>query len=120
MKIMTTAIALLFTIFAGQALAADCELPTMPTIPDGSSSTMEEMIEGQQGVKAFQAAAAEFRACQDSTMAELKASVEEGNPGAAPKYEAATADYNESVAMEEQLAEQFNQAIRAYKAANPS
>ena len=53
-------------------------------------------------------------------MAELKASVAEGNPGAAPKYEAATADYNESVAMEEQLAEQFNQAIRAYKAANPS
>jgi hypothetical protein len=53
-------------------------------------------------------------------MAELKASVEEGNPGAAPKYEAATADYNESVAMEEQLAEQFNQAIRTYKAANPS
>ena len=120
MKIMTTSIALLFTIFAGQALAADCDLPTMPAIPDGSSSTMEEMIEGQQGVKAFQAAAAEFRACQDDTMAELKASVEEGNSGAAPKYEAATADYNESVAMEEQLAEQFNQAIRAYKAANPS
>ena len=120
MKMIATSLTLLATIFTGQALAADCELPTMPTVPDGSSATMEEMIEGQQGVKAFQAAAAEYRACQDDTMAELKASVQEGNPDAAPKYEAATTEYNQSVALEEQLAEQFNQAIRAYKAANPS
>lgn len=120
MKMIATSLSLLATIFVSQAFAADCELPTMPTIPDGSSATMEEMIEGQQGVKAFQAAAAEFRNCQDNTMAQLKASVEEGNPGAAPKYEAATESYNQSVALEEELAEQFNQAIRAYKAANPS
>ena len=120
MKMITTSIALLFSMGAAQALAADCAMPAMPTIPNGESATMEEMIKGQQGVKAFQAGAAEFRDCQDDAMAELKASVAEGNPDAAPKYEAATAKYNESVALEEQLAEQFNQAIRAYKAANPS
>ena len=120
MKIITTAITLLLALSAGQALASDCELPTMPTIPNGSEATMEEMVNGQKGVKAFQASAEEYRACQDSNMARLKASVEEGNPGAAPKYEAATEGYNQSVALEEELAEQFNQAIRAYKAANPS
>ncbi len=120
MKMIKTSIALLLALSGGQALASDCDMPTLPTIPDGASATMEEMIEGQQGVKAFQAAATEFRACQDDAMARLKASVEEGNPDAAPKYEAATEGYNESVALEEQLAEQFNQAIRAYKAANPS
>ena len=47
MKMIATSLSLLATIFVSQAFAADCELPTMPAIPDGSSATMEEMIEGQ-------------------------------------------------------------------------
>ena len=53
MKMIATSLSLLATIFVSQAFAADCELPTMPAIPDGSSATMEEMIEGQQALKRF-------------------------------------------------------------------
>ena len=53
-------------------------------------------------------------------MEAMKAAVEEGDPDAAPAYQAATDAYNKSVTVEEQVAEQFNQSIRAYKAANPS
>lgn len=95
-------------------------MPEVPEIPDGSTATMEEMIAGQTAVKAFQSAVADYRGCQDGRMEALKAAVEEGDPDAAPAYEAATDAYNKSVTVEEGVAEQFNQSIRAYKAANPS
>ncbi len=112
--------ALLLTFVAGPAVADDCTMPDKPSIPDGSTATMEEMIAGQSAVKAYQAAVEAYRGCQDGRMEALKAAVEEGDPGAAPAFETATDAYNESVTLEEQLAEEFNQAIRAYKAANPS
>ena len=120
MNRMITSLALLLTLLAGPAVAKDCTMPEVPEIPDGSTATMEEMIAGQSAVKAFQAAVADYRGCQDGRMEAMKAAVEEGNPDAAPAYQAATDAYNKSVTVEEQVAEQFNQSIRAYKAANPS
>lgn len=120
MKLKSIPLALLITLAAGHVAANDCTMPDMPSIPDGSTATMEEMIAGQSAVKAYQADVESYRGCQDGRMQALRAAVEEGDPGAAPAFEEATAAYNESVTLEEQLAERFNQAIRAYKAANPS
>ena len=118
MNRMITFLALLLTLLAGPAVAKDCIMPEVPEIPDGSTATMEEMIAGQSAVKAFQAAVADYRGW-DGRMEALPAAVEEGDPDAAPAYQAATDAYNKSVTVEEQVAEQFNQSIRAYKAANP-
>jgi len=111
---------LLTALLAAPIAAEDCSMPEMPGLPDGGTATMEEMIAGQQAVKAFQADVEVFRGCQDTMMETLKTQVAEGDEAAAAEFQAATEAYNNSVSMEEQLAEQFNQAIRAFKAANPS
>jgi len=98
--------------------AADCVMPETPELPDGTSATMDEMISGQKAFKAFQADAQAFRDCVDETMEAMKAAADEGEEAAVAKYTAAVKDYNGSVAAEEKLAEEFNSAIRAYKAAN--
>ena len=115
-----TPLALMLALSSSALVAEECSMPDMPTLPDGNSATMEEMIAGQQAVKAFQAAVETFRGCQDTMMETLKTRVAEGDEAAVADFQAATDAYNASVSLEEKLAEQFNQAIRDFKAANPS
>jgi hypothetical protein len=96
-----------------------CDVPVAPPTPDGSSATLEEMIAAQGEVKAFQAANAEYLECVDDQMASEKAAIDEGDDSAEERYALAAADYNAAVSREEQVAADFNTAIRAYKAANP-
>ena len=104
--------------------AGDCVNPEAPTIPDGASSTMEQMIAGQTTVKAFQAANIDYMACLEPGLA---AAGEQLNSGSADEkaaaqisYDEIEATYNAAVSAEEEVAGQFNAAIRAYKDANPS
>ena len=107
-------------LLAGTSLVnAACEAPEIPSAPDGSTASMDDMIAGQQAVKAFQAANTDYLSCIDSDMAAKKAAALEGNGAAKADYEAATDAYNAAVANEEAVASAFNSAIRAYKAANP-
>lgn len=115
-----TPLALILALSSSALIAEECSMPDMPTLPDGNSATMEEMIAGQQAVKAFQASVEAYRGCQDSMMETLKTRVAEGDEAAVDDFQAATDAYNTSVSLEEKLAEQFNQAIRDFKAANPS
>jgi len=73
----------------------------------------------QAEVKAFQAANAEYLECVDDLMTAEKASQAEGDKSAEERFALAAADYNAAVSREEQVAADFNTAIRAYKAANP-
>ena len=57
--------------------------------------------------------------CVDDQMASEKAAIDEGDDSAEERYALAAADYNAAVSREEQVAADFNTAIRAYKAANP-
>jgi hypothetical protein len=104
------------------ALAADCEAPAVPSVPDGASATMEAMLEGQKAVKAFQAANLDFMNCLEPMIA--KAAEAAKADGASEEAVAAVkeleAKYNAAVSREEEVAGAFNTAIRAYKAANPS
>jgi len=52
-------------------------------------------------------------------MVSEKAAIDEGDDSAQERYALAAADYNAAVSREEQVAADFNTAIRAYKAANP-
>ena len=105
------------------ALADDCISPEIPAVPDGASSTMDQMIAGQKAVKAFQASNIEYMACLEPrvTAAEEQLANASGDAKAAAKeaYEEEEAAYNAAVSAEESVAGDFNVAIRAYKAANP-
>ncbi len=119
MKILTyTALAL--TLGANAALADDCTAPEAPTLPDGASSSMEQMLEGQKAVKTFQAANLEYMQCLEPALSAAEMQVKEGVEGAEDSYKAIEERYNAAVSLEEEVAGQFNTEIREYKAANPS
>ena len=103
-------------IISPMSFAAQCSLSDLPELPNGKEATMDEMIAGQQAVKAFQADAQAFRACIDGELEGLKAAAEDGDKAAAESFKMKTDAYNASVAAEEQLAVDFNKQIKAFKA----
>ncbi|PLW83460.1 hypothetical protein CWI75_03650 [Kineobactrum sediminis] len=122
MKPVKYALAMLF-VGSSMAMAAECVQPEAPTLPDGASASMEEMIAGQQAVKSFQAENVEYMRCLDEAMQKARVAVEKGkgDPEANQAIYADAVDaYNEAVSIEESVAGQFNTEIREYKAANPS
>jgi hypothetical protein len=77
------------------SIADDCTAPPSPTPPDGATASMEQMLAGQKAVKAFQAANTDYRSCLDPLV-------------------------TASVSAEEEVANEFNVALREYKEANPA
>ena len=114
-----TAPFLLAMMLLSSAAAQACDVPVAPPALEGENATLEEMISAQGEVKAFQAANAEYLECVDNQMTAEKAAVDEGDKSAEERFALAAADYNAAVSREEQVAADFNTAIRAYKAANP-
>ena len=112
-------ITLVLALSGASAMAADCEAPAVPTLPDGATSTMEQMLEGQKAVKAFQAANLAYMQCLEPSLSAAEAQVKEGVEGAEETYKAVEENYNAAVSREEEVAGQFNTEIREYKAANP-
>lgn len=102
---------------AGTSFAA-CEAPAQPSAIDGASSTMDDMVAKQGEVKAFQAANTEYLACLEGELNGAKAAAVEGDDAAKAKFATLTDAYNAGVAAEEAVAGGFNDAIKAYKAAN--
>ena len=105
-------------------VAGDCSAPEAPALPDGATSTMEQMLEGQKAVKAFQAANLEYMGCLEADFTAADAVVnsdasEEEKAAAKAKYDKDVEAYNAAVSKEEEVAGQFNTEIREYKAANP-
>ena len=119
MKFITYS-ALALALGSTSAFAADCEKPSAPQVPDGASSSMEQMLEGQKAVKTFQTANLEYMKCLEPMLTAAETQVQEGAEGAAETYKEIEAKYNAAVSMEEEVAGQFNTEIREYKAANPS
>jgi hypothetical protein len=107
---------------SGQAWA-QCEAPKEPTIPDGAEASMQDMLDGQEAIKAFQSENMEYLKCLEAEFADAKAAAESAEEKAeAAKamaaYSEAVDAYNSAVAREESLAGEFNTQIREYKAAN--
>lgn len=116
----THSLFLALALCSASSLAADCEQPTMPELPSGATASMEQMLDGQKAIKAFQSANVEYMQCLEPTLNAAQKAATEGGDGAAKAYEEIEAAYNAAVSAEEEVAGQFNTAIRAYKAANPS
>ncbi len=120
MKLAQSAL-LSLALCSGAALAADCTAPEPPELPDGATSTMEQMLAGQKAVKAFQAANLEYMGCLEPQVNAAQTALKEGESSeeALADYQKLEATYNAAVSMEEEVAGAFNTQIKAYKAANP-
>jgi hypothetical protein len=106
---------LVVAIASGYGLAAAaCENPVAVAIPDGATSTMEQMLTAQGQVKTYQAAMTEFLACIDS---ELEA---QGEQAPEEFKSLMVSRHNAAVAEMEGVAAAFNDQIKAYRAANPA
>ena len=122
MKIKT--LATLALLMGSSVSMAECMLPEAPALPQGATSTMEDMIAGQTNVKKFQAENIAYMGCLEKAFNEAEAAAKEGTDeekaAATAVYDKAVNDYNNAVSKEEEVAGQFNTEIREYKAANPS
>jgi hypothetical protein len=113
MRLLTScAVAVALGCFAVAASA--CESPSVVPIPDGKTSTLEQMLAGQKDVKAYQAKMNDYLACIDAEAA--------AQGDQAPNdYKALMVNrHNAAVAEMEGVAAAFNDQIKAYKAANPA
>lgn len=87
--------------------AQTCDLPAAPSrIPEDAS--YDQLVEAKGKVSDFQSSLASYRECLDGS----------GDPEAMTDGNriALTQAHNYSVEMEERVAAQFNEAVRAYKA----
>ncbi len=87
--------------------AQTCDLPSAPPrIPE--EATYDDLVAAKARVDEFQVALMDYRACLESA----------GDPEALTQGNqiALNQAHNYSVEMEERVAEQFNTAVRAYKA----
>ena len=118
-------LALLGLTLATSQAFAECTQPESPTMPDGATGSMEDMLAGQKAVKTFQTANVEYMKCLEVDFTAAEAAAKEGTDeekAAAQKaYTTGMDAYNDAVSQEEAAASQFNVEIRKYKdkAANP-
>jgi hypothetical protein len=110
------------TLASSASFAGECAIPDIPELPDGAAASMEQMLAGQSAVKAFQAANLEYMSCLDPmvTAAGEAAKAKDASDESKAASKQLEEQYNTAVSMEESVAGQFNTALKAYKAANPS
>ena len=105
---------------AGPAFAA-CTYPKAPeSIPDGSTSTLEQMLAGQRAVKAFDAAITDYQACLEAEHnAALAANPDLTEEQKKERVNILTQKMNSAVDEAQGLADRLNAQIRVYREKNP-
>ena len=116
MSRMLSATLLALSLFAlSSAAIADCALPAGPIIPDGNVASEDELVSAQKAMKMYQESLLDYRACLDEQSLALDPEAETTEE----ERVAILALFNSSVEAEERVANEFNQAVRAYKARQP-
>jgi hypothetical protein len=115
MKKITKAVVFAGTLFAAP-IALACDYPSRANIPDGSTATKEEMIEGQRGVKSYMGAMDEYLSCIEAAEQETVAGNDEPDEEAKQqRIEMFNKKYNAAVEEMNLVAEEFNVQVRMYK-----
>lgn len=85
----------------------------MVEVPDGETSSMEELLEAQQSVNDYMASMDDYLTC-------LNEDLEAAGEDAPDQFQALMVQrHNSAVAEMEAVAEAFNAQIQAFRAANP-
>ena len=109
-----------FLLYSAGVGASNCVEPKAPSIPEGSTASYDEMVDTQTAVKTYQTAMGNFRKCIENHIDSIDEALKEGDKEASADFLNHNRRFNDSVSTEEQVAQEFNVALRAYKAANPS
>ena len=113
---MTNQVALTVSIFSlllTHSLNAECNYPKKDfVIPSGSNSTEPEMVKVMNKVKDYQASLSSYRACLEEDIKKISPESE----AYAELESMMTQRFNASITEEENLAEEWGAAVRAFKA----
>ena len=112
MRTKTPIIMATIFILASSNINAECNYPKKNfVIPSGSSATEAEMVEVMGKVKTYQADLGSYRVCLEDELKQVSPDLE-----AFADIEAMmTAKFNASVEDEEMLAEDWGDAVKAFK-----
>ncbi len=107
---------------AGEASAFACERPAFSfDIPDGASSTRDEMLALKDAVEVFVRRGEMYLDCLSSRMDEVRRRIEAAMTNengaldaAAEEYRSMVRDHDEVVAEMQRLADEFNRALESY------
>ena len=111
-------------LLAAGVARADCVAPDDPAqVPDGSTATREQMLAAQKATRAYDTAVQTYGDClkqeQDAKVA--AAGGDKMKPDARAKMANDYAQrYNVQVDKLHAMADKFNEALKAWKAKNPS
>ncbi len=98
-------------------LAFSCEYPERISIPNGTTATKEEMLEGQRGVKSYVATMEAYLDCIVEEEKRARAAIEDLSPEDEQQREdMLNKKYNAAVDEMERTAAQFNVEVQAYRA----
>ena len=113
MKSITFVLLLIWSLGYGQFALSDCFYPKMRVdIPNGSTATMEEMVAAQASFKAYNADMDTYLDCLDDELSKISQDLE----GYTDIKALSDAKYNAAIDQLTEAAEEWNQAVRGYKA----
>ena len=116
-KLIKTAVSVTMLFIAQGALA--CDYPQRIDVPNGATSSKEDMITGQKSVKAYMASMEEYLACIEAGEAQaIKGLGEIDEDAKRQREEMFNKKYNAAVEEMNLVAEEFNMQVRAYKDRN--
>ena len=105
----------------GVQSALACDYPERISIPNGTTATKDDMLQGQRGVKKFVAAIEAYLECIVDEEKTARASIVDISPDDEQQREdMLNKKYNAAVDEMERLAAQFNVEVQAYKAKESS
>ncbi|MGH8167684.1 MAG: hypothetical protein ACREQ1_10615 [Woeseiaceae bacterium] len=105
------------TLLLAANAALACDYPAQaPAVPNGSTATQDEMIEGQKGVKKYVADIEAYLECIVAEDKAARAELEDLKPEDEQQREdTLTKKYNAAVDEMEKVAARFNVEVQAYK-----
>jgi len=114
-RLIKIALSFSLVIAAGQAFA--CDYPERVLIPNGSTATKEDMIEGQRGVKKYVADMEIYLECIIEEEKQARNAIADLQPEAEQEREdMLNKKYNAAVDEMERVAAQFNAEVQAFRA----
>lgn len=105
--------------FSAGAAYADCPYPPAPDkLPDGASATLQEMLDGQKTVAAYNKAINDYASCIDK---ELDAAIAKAGDKLKPEQKqdmqrVETQKHNAAIDQLQSVADRFNEQVKVYKA----
>ena len=101
----------------GAHSALACDYPARIIIPNGTTATKEDMLDGQRGVKKFVADIEVYLECIVDEEKIIRAGMEElGADDEQQREDMLNKKYNAAVDEMERVAAQFNVEVQAYRA----